>query len=203
MTEKPPASPRGNSASSGKVTVFGVIAVLIFLSMAVELVLLIKQNRELKAEISTLQADLASAREQTLPTFQIGEVVEPLNVVSIHGEPAQITYDDESLDTVLLIFSPNCPSCAVNMENWKELEALLNRELDRIYYVSTMGGEETLPFIEEHQPDGPVFISDDNALLDYRVTYIPTTMEIGPGGVVKNVWVGELPDEAAAEIVGS
>ena len=70
----------------------------------------------------------------------------------------------------------------------------------RIYYVST--DEETVAreFAAENELQMPVLVADSRELLDYRVNHIPTTIQIGPGGVVRNVWVGVLSEEALAEI---
>ena len=45
-----------------------------------------------------------------------------------------------------------------------------------------------------------MFLAAGDALAGYKVVYIPTTMLIGPGGVVKRVWVGVLSEEALREL---
>ena len=46
----------------------------------------------------------------------------------------------------------------------------------------------------------PVLLGNPAALSGYKVTHIPTTLVVEPGGVVKNVWVGQLPEDVAARL---
>lgn len=178
---------------------FTVVFAILFLAMAVELVLLIRQNRELKKTVAELQARHAAGREDIV-TLEEGETVVPLALADLEGSPARVGYDDPGRDSLLLIFSPDCPACEENMARWKELERTNVPEERQLYYISTTGQERTRRFVDEHGLDGPVFVAAAGALAGYKVAYIPTTILVGPGGVVKRVWVGVLSEEDLDEL---
>lgn len=178
---------------------FTIIFAVLFLAMAVELVLLIRQNRGLKQTIAELQARHASAREE-IPTLEEGETVEPLSLIDLDGKPANVGYDDPERDSLLLIFSPDCPACKENMAGWKVVEQADVEQARKLYFISTAGEERTRQFVEEYALDRPVFLAGADALSGYKVAYIPTTLLIGPGGVVKRVWVGVLSEDALEEL---
>ena len=178
---------------------FTIVFAVLFLAMAVELVLLIRQNRELKRTVADLQARHASEHDE-VDSLQEGEVVAPLSLVDLEGQASEVGYDDPARDSLLLIFSPDCPACQENMTGWRKLEQA-NAEQERgIYMISTAGEERTKQFVEEYDLDRPVLLAARNDLIGYKVAYIPTTMLIGPGGVVKRVWVGVLSEEDLEEL---
>jgi len=178
--------------------VFTVLFAVLFLGMAVELVLLTRQNRALKASLAETQGECAAAQESVAPSLRIGDVMEPLTLGSLAGETIELAFDDPRGDVLLLIFSARCPACNENLPNWKRIERIGGPEGPRIYYVST--DEETVAreFAAEHELQKPVLVADSREL--HRVNHIPTTIQIGPEGIVRNVWVGVLPAEALVEI---
>jgi peroxiredoxin len=174
-------------------TVFTILLALIFVAMAVEVVLLVRQNRELKQTIAELRAG-----GEPVPQLEPGDTVGPLELLTLDGEAARIAYEDPQTETLLLIFSPHCPACQANMTNWKEIEASGGER--PLYYVSTAGVEETREFSDEHLLNGPVLVGDAEALAEYKVGYIPTTLVVGPGGEVRRIWVGVLEEDTVAEL---
>src|SRR3990172_9253490 len=89
----------------------------VFVVMAVELVFLARQNRDLKAALSSVHQQLSSMR--TASSLKEGEVVEPLELPTLTGERMRLAYDDPDRETILLVFSPDCPACQENLEGWK------------------------------------------------------------------------------------
>ena len=175
---------------------FGIFLVVVFAVMTVELVLLARQNRQLKTNLSRLQGEMMANRGGEVPSLKIGEVLEPLLLPTLNGEPRRLAYDDPVRNTILLIFSPDCPACQENMSNWKRLQESCDPNRERLFYVSTAEGEKTAEFARDHALPEPVLLSDHEALTRYNVFSIPTTVVVGPGGVVKRVWVGVLPEDA-------
>ncbi len=56
-----------------------------------------------------------------------------------------------------------------------------------------------MDFAREHAlPE--VLIAGKEALARYKLEEIPTTILVGPGGIVKKVWVGVLTPDAVAEL---
>ena len=130
-----------------------------------------------------------------------GEIVDPLVLPSVGGEVMEVAYENPELDTLLLIFSPDCPACQANMDNWKLLEQGHDSNCTRLFYISTADEETTRRFAEDHDLLGPVLIAGQDDLVGYKVTHIPMTVIVGPDGVVQRVWVGVMPDGAADEVI--
>jgi thiol-disulfide isomerase/thioredoxin len=62
--------------------------------------------------------------------------------------------------------------------------------------------EEAATFAVEHGMDFPVLLDSDSALLDsLLIDSLPTTILVGPDGVVKVVHIGVLSPEAFAELI--
>jgi peroxiredoxin len=192
-------SPQTESGRRLADRLFHVVLTIVFVAMAVEIVLLVRQNRELEATVSELAARLESLAAP--PALAVGETVSPLELRSLDGSPTEIAYDD-GVDTVLLVFSPDCPACEANIDRWKRLAEANDPTCNRMYWVSTADAERTRPFTERHALPPPVLIGTGEALAAYKVTHVPTTVVVGPGGVVESVWVGALSDDAEADIRG-
>ncbi len=172
---------------------------LVFLAMAVALIFLAKQNHDLKAALPQLQEELGAARNAAA-SLKAGEVLEPLELPTLAGEVRRLAYDDPSTDTILLIFSPECPACRDNFDNWKKVEAAHDPRRGGLFYVSTAEPEKTVDFAKNHSLPDPVLLSDPSALAKYKVDEIPMTILVGPGGVVKKVWVGTLSRDALEQL---
>ncbi|MDH3283710.1 MAG: TlpA family protein disulfide reductase [Acidobacteriota bacterium] len=183
----------------GRSRLFGLILFVMLAVMAVEIVLLIGQNRELKATVGALREQMALG-QQAIPSLEEGEVLGPLVATALDGSPATVSYDDLNEDTILLVFSPSCPACNENMANWQKLEDRYPSEDKRLFYVSTAGADETLEFVAAYGIAAPVLLPDDFTMTEYKITHIPTTLVVGPGGAVKEVIVGVLSEKAVAEL---
>jgi len=176
---------------------FTIVFVVLFVLMAVELVLLIRQNRSLKRTVAELSA---GQHQGQVPTLEEGETVLPLSLSDLDGQTARVGYDHPGRDSLLLIFSPDCPACKQNMSGWQEI-AKHNVAGERdLYFISTAGQARTQQFVAEYGLEGPVLVAQADALTGYKVAYIPTTLLIGPGGVVKRVWVGVMSEEELEEL---
>jgi peroxiredoxin len=153
----------------------------------------------LKAVIVRMQEELRAGQE-VVPALQAGEVLGPLQLPSLTGAVEAVGYDDTDQETVLLVFSPDCPACQGNMDAWKRLvgedRARAGR---RFFYVSTADEATTRRFADTHELTEPVLVADRESMIGYKITYIPTTIVVAPGGVVRKVWIGGLPDEATAD----
>ena len=169
---------------------------LVFLVMAVELILLVRQNRALKAEVARLEGEVAAAGSQAAPWFKTGDLVEPIELTSVEGSVERLGYDDPTSETVLLFFSPDCEACRDNIENWKRLQSSADSRRRRFVYVSTAEPEKTAEFARDHLLQGPILLSTAATLESYRVRGIPATLVVGPGGVVRQAWVGVLSEDA-------
>src|SRR5262245_16169552 len=121
--------------------VYTVFLCAAFVVMAVELVLLARQNRNLKASVAFLQQQVSSMRNAV--SLKEGEVLEPLELPTLTGEPLRLAYDDPARDTILLVFSPDCPACQDNMANWTKLQEKHDPARETLVYVSSAEADKT------------------------------------------------------------
>ena len=183
--------------TKGPSSAYRILLAVAFVAMAALLVLLIRQNRELKAAMAALQAAADETPEQTpLTLLESGDTVTPLDIRDLDGNPVRVGYDADQGDTVLLVFSPQCPACRQNVPSWNAMQEAHAGDSTTFYSVSGAAPEPTREFVAEAGVRGDVLVANADELRDYKVTHIPTTIVIGPGGIVKRVWVGILPDEA-------
>jgi hypothetical protein len=138
-----------------------------------------------------------SPRDAAQP-LEAGEFLDPLELTSLTGDAARLDYSDPEVETVLLIFSTACPACRGNMDNWKALVAGPARVGRRFYYVSGSTAGSTQAFARRFALTGLVLLGGAVELGRLRLDRIPATVAIAPGGRVRGVWLGEVPQEAFA-----
>ena len=133
---------------------------------------------------------------EKLEPLAIGEIVEPLTLTSLDGEALWIDCRESGWETVLMVFSPDCPACRENMENWKRLVAEGTGEGRRFYYISTASAERTRGYVEPFDLQAPVLLGNPAGLRPLRIRLIPSTIAIAPGGGLRGAWIGMPPHEA-------
>jgi peroxiredoxin len=183
MTEKP---------SFVKTNLWSIVLVVLVLAMAVEILLLVKENRELRSALT--------ARRGPFKVLNPQEKVPPLVGIDRNGEEVKIEYPS-SEQTVLFWFSTACPSCEHNVEFWRQAYQEHKSPKLRFFGVTTAGEEKTEELADKFQFEFPVLVVSDYSLLDkYKVEVIPQTMLIDQNGMVKKVWPGPLSENYKTEI---
>jgi hypothetical protein len=89
------------------------------------------------------------------------------------------------------------------MDSWKRLQESANQDRVRLVYVSTENPEKTVVLAKERGLLEPVLLSTGETLAKYKVKAIPTTLVVGPGGVIRQVWVGTLSEDALRTLGGT
>jgi hypothetical protein len=133
---------------------------------------------------------------EKLEPLAIGEIVEPLMLTTLEGEPLRVDYPEGVGATVLMVFSPDCPACRENMGNWKKTVAEQAGEGSRFYYVSNASAERTRRYVEPFDLRAPVLLGSPEELKGLRIRLIPRTIAIAPGGGVRGTWIGAPPQGA-------
>lgn len=178
--------------------VFTVLVGIVLVVMAGAVVVMGKRNHDLKTSITKVQEELGNMRSAGA-ALKVGETLEALELPTLAGERRRLAYDDAGRDTLLLVFSPECPACKQNFENWKKIEASQDASRRGMVYISTDEPEKTVDYAREHAL-GEVLIAGKEALAKFKIEEIPTTILVGPGGTVKKVWIGVLTADAVAEL---
>jgi peroxiredoxin len=161
-------------------------------ALAVLVVLLAVQNRSLKADVSEIQAQLAVAeigRDKDL--LEAGDTFPPLELTDSSGAPARLAFDGGgSLQTLLLVFSLDCPACQETIPQWEEVFAADDSPaLDVV--ALRLDDLEAEP--HHDVPLGiPVYDPVDPMSLPLERLVVPATLVVDAYGFVETAWYGML-----------
>ncbi|HEX4602445.1 MAG TPA: redoxin domain-containing protein [Candidatus Angelobacter sp.] len=153
---------------------------------------LIRQNRQLKAQLS-----------QPPPAFEAaaGTQMPGLHGSDPEGKPVEVLYGKDPRKVLVLVFSPTCPYCDQNWPKWQQVISSLDGSIVRpvaVDVTSTTSGA----FVTQHQLAGmPVLLKVDPVdTVNYRFQLTPQTILVDQSGKVEKVWTGVLTDSALAEL---
>lgn len=155
-------------------------------------VALLRQNRQLKAQLSAPPAGLE---------VQAGIEVPDLKGFDAAGMPLTVRYGQDSRKVLLLVFSPACKFCAENWPRWEALLAGFDRQAVRPVGVD-ISSTASQAFLREHRmSELPVFLQlQPQAIVKYRLQITPQTILVDGKGRVEKVWSGVLDDSSLTEV---
>lgn len=195
---------QGNGPNGkGRWDPFSIFLSVACIALAVLVLLLARQNRELKKQIAA-GTGLGALPERALKT---GETIPPFELIDSAGE-ARAFDEVAGGRSLLLVFSVHCPACTKTLPVWEELvsdAAPATRVLGiRTDSDEDAGAEATLPQAFPF----PVYGVDRERAAAFleRIPYIPATVVVSDGGKVEKVWFGMLAEDDRAvlrEMLGS
>lgn len=153
---------------------------------------LLRQNRQLKAQLSAPPPGLE---------VQAGRQVPDLEGFDVTGKPLSVHYGADARKVLVLVFSPTCQFCAQNWPRWTELMDGLDQQAVRPIAVDVTSTASPA-FLSEHHLSGiPVFFQvQPQIVVSYRFQITPQTILVDGHGKVEKVWSGVLSDSALGEI---
>lgn len=162
------------------------IALLVFAS---EVVILAKQNREIKQ---------GSAPQDPI---QVGDYFSTEQLQPLH-EGYRL---DKSSRTVFFIFTTTCPFCEKNIPMWKQIIQDSASDEVSIVGISLDSPENTLIYAKEKALEIPIYYALNAASFreDTKVSGVPTTVILDDAGNIENVWTGLLSENDAADVVAT
>jgi cytochrome c biogenesis protein CcmG, thiol:disulfide interchange protein DsbE len=171
-----------------------LIGIVLIIFLGVEDVLLILQNKQLKATINTLTTP-------QMEPLKTGDRLEPVKIQSFDGSRSDLIYSDSTKKYLLFLFSTTCPHCEKNIPIWQSLIASMDNHI-KILGVSTQKLNETKQFIQGKIVNFRIVTAyeDTSFQRKYRVIGVPETILIDGEGKVEKVWMGELQPDQINEI---
>lgn len=178
---------KGERKKVGTIRFTKVLEMLIWLAglgVLAENIFLLEQNRGLQ--------------EALAPQITSGAHVEKLAGLTLDGrfQPVALPAVDSKL--LVVTFSPGCPACQANQDEWMKLAGLLEQKGVRVLWVSRDPMEITRGYCMKHG----IRLSDVLADPPYR-TYVqlglarvPNTVLVRADGTVEKVWAGRLNQAA-------
>lgn len=132
----------------------------------------------------------------------IGQSVQPVRWQSVDGEETMLDLAAGQRDSLLLVFTTDCPACRENQAVWRGLHQEVGDAVD-VVGVSLSGLEATQSYRDAHGLPFPVGISQDPGtfISDLAITGVPMTIRVGADGRVRGSWSGVLSEQQVSEVV--
>lgn len=191
MSSPIPTSLRSHSSINlNRQTLSRGLLLLFIVGLCVANVLLIKQNRNLKAAIAGNQPEF----------LKPGEHLGSFTAINLSGERRMVNYA-ASPKTVLLVFRPECPACERTLPYWKKIKAACDREGYQVFGISLENSGKTIEFLQTKGLNLEVFAAPDAHFKDtYKLNLTPVTIVIGNDGSVEKIWPGALNENSKSEV---
>ncbi len=113
---------------------------------------------------------------------------------TISGQNATVDLSQREKGTLLLVLSPTCQYCKANFHNWRDLLPFVSS--DQVVWVDLSGTADANYLASVAIPSEATVIRlnpEERTLYGLSVT--PTTVLLGPHGVVRDAWPGLLGQE--------
>ena len=160
-----------------------LIGILILLIL-VEMVILIIQNRKLKAQIIALRKEI--------PHLIPGDYALPVEVINLEGKIEFINFNNKR-KTLLFIQVDSCIPCDKNLIFWRRLSYQL-KDKARVLLISLKELEEARNLKLYLKVDIPVYTpkNKEKFIQDYKISKFSQTILINGTGKVKWTKASEL-----------
>lgn len=178
-----------------RVSAYQIAVHLIVVALAIEVILLAKQNRDLKLGLTDARV--------TVPQLKVGDRVPPIYLLNLDSRTEQINFEDSTKVYLLFVFNTTCPACKSNLPNWKEIGHKVDPSRCLLRGISLHDIERTKRYLTQSGIDFIVGVANDSVFIkSYKLYQIPQALLIEHGGMVKNVWMGQLNEAYKEEIGG-
>ena len=186
----------GNASESGYPAprsrlLFTIFLVFACVALSVEVMLLVRKNRNLEERLSR-----ATAATQ-IATIAPGDVIEPLILMDESGEEMTLEFSDGQTKSLMLVFTLACSACETTFPVWSEIVPIEDTSRLRVIAIRLDGegapaeaSVNLLPF-PVHSADVP----ETSSLR--KISALPVTILLDGYGVVEKVWSGVLSQKDA------
>lgn len=166
---------------------FGILAVFLVL-LALENALLIRENRNYRAELAEAHDHAISLTEtKSLDRQLVGTQAPPFSLGTV-DDTQQSLEDFEGRRLVLIFFNTDCPACRESAFTWSLAAMIPGWEEADVVGISPDTFEELRDFGEEHALDFSICLDSDRAVFrQYNVTYVPQAFWIDEQGIIREV----------------
>ncbi len=163
---------------------------LLIIGLCITNVLLIKQNRALKATILRNE-----------PQFlKQGQKVPPLVAQRVSGETATIDFG-ENQKTILFVFTTGCAPCERTGPKWKLIESACAHKKCRSFALSLgTDNSKSAAFISAYGLQSEVLTNlSSQTRAAYQLSLTPLTIVVDAQGKVERIWPGAFNDDMTSD----
>lgn len=182
-----------------KEQLFTVPNVILMVAVAVGvcfMLILARDSARLREELEELSGTLVGPQ-----VAQVGDVVPPMETVSLEGRKIKIGTEDASM-RLIFIFSPGCGVCIDELPTWNRIAEEVREYGCQTYGITLDSAEETRRRL------GGVRLNFETAVMPnmayqraWRVTSTPEVVLLSPRGIMEWVHYGYLSEEKITELL--
>jgi len=160
---------------------------------AVEIIIFIAAIAVL-AENLALTRQNRQLRETAAWELAAGTQLRTLSGIAPDGGVRNVSLPSADSKFLIITFSPMCPECQANQEEWMKLASALEQKGIRVFWVSRDSSEITTQYCLKHGIPLSDTLADPpfRTYLQLGMAEVPNTVLVGSDGRVEKVWGGRL-----------
>lgn len=161
------------------------------IALAVQVIILAKQNRELKNPLQNLRGE--QLKEGDMFSLQ-----------NLNYAEAGVQLDTTSRAQLIFVMTTTCPFCKESIPDWNKLTEKVSLKLS-VFSISLDAKKETAEYVTKNNISYPVLCSLDgeNFRMQNKIIGVPKTILRDKTGKVLKVWTGKLSDDKLKEVESS
>jgi len=144
-----------------------------------------------------LYQDWRTAHPSRVATTKVGDHIPAVTLDTTDRRQVQVTWNADGKPTVIYLFAPGCEWCTQNLGAMRTVAANAH-EYHFIAVSTTAIG--VADYVKANGLTMPVYVAGKKALDQLRAYGTPSTLVIGPDGVVRKTWRGAYLGETADEV---
>lgn len=145
--------------------------------------------------------NLTYSRSARVADYQlkIDAIVPSITAKRLGGHQEMVSYESSDRPTVLYIFTPSCPWCARNLDNFK---TLVDKEGGQYRFIGISLSEEGLAdYVTKNGYNFPVYFGlSPETLKTYKLRSTPQTIVISPEAKVLRDWTGAYAGDQKSQV---
>ncbi len=137
------------------------------------------------------------------PRLQTNEIAPVFEADRMEGGRVRVEFPESGGKTFLFVLSLTCGTCQKNLPYWSRLARESGVKVRTFgLVVDKLEYQKEQALLKEKALDFPALRFTDKALmLSYKVTKVPHTILVGPGGRVEKTIVGALTQEQFEDLL--
>jgi peroxiredoxin len=184
-----------SNAASWKRTWLALLPWVIIPLLSVQVILLTIQNTRLKVILTSM-----TPFGNPSPLLKSGEHVGPVSLRTLGGSSSELRYEHSKQKYLLFVFSTTCPHCEKTLPIWQSIADSNKDTAVVILGISIQSVDQTREYVLRKQPHFYVASTDSTFASRYNIAGVPETVLIDSGGIVEQIWEGELKKQDAEDI---
>lgn len=201
MDDRPPAvsaAPVRQGEPGGSLRWFLGFLVVATVALSVLVVLLARQNRELKTQLA---AQVAAPEPTPVPSWLwAGQELPALPGIDQAGAPATLTFGGDAPASLALVISGSCGHCEAAMKAWgRQIERVSNSKL-RIVCIQI--DAPSPKYFQKLEHNWPMFgAALDTPVWTRQLPIIPVAILLDARGKITHTWLGEMDPKQEEEFM--